>query len=277
MVEISLLMPEIVTHRDNLTSSSLSTPLGRQNYAMHLKKLPTRMSGNKSAELGPESEESAGCSSDESIVIRGPTKYTEEESNEEDSDPDKPNQVPKPPYRIVQQAEFILEKIDSNDDNNEIEVIRPDAYENASENEAPKEPKSVTFDRLQKLQIDDDSSSEDKEERQRRYLRKKKRWSAGRFKRSHSQSFEGDSSYSDYDTLDNINATARRLRRRVRGSGEGRASLIFEDKGTSGASHIVETSEPDDGHTAKDDQGQRDERFTLDELPFADVMELDSH
>ncbi|CAI6241983.1 unnamed protein product [Periconia digitata] len=54
---------------------------------------------------------------------------------------------------------------------------------------------------------------------------------AGMNKRDLNQSIESDSSYSDNDPLDDIDPTARRLRRRVRGPGDHRASMVFEDRG----------------------------------------------
>jgi hypothetical protein len=123
--------------------------------------------------------------------------------------------------------------------------------------------------------LSEDSGEEN--ERRRKYERKKKRWSAGIFKRIHSQSVEGDSSYSDNDPLDDVDATARRLRRRVRGPG-GRAPLIFEDKGFANSNNIVKVEEPDDRHIPHSNGPPSipsDDGFRLDELPFWDVVEDD--
>ncbi|KAI4941058.1 hypothetical protein J4E86_010558 [Alternaria arbusti] len=62
--------------------------------------------------------------------------------------------------------------------------------------------KASIFARMNELQLEEDTSED--EERERRYLEKKKRWSAGIFKRSHSQarSVDGDSSHSDGEPLD---------------------------------------------------------------------------
>jgi hypothetical protein len=106
-------------------------------------------------------------------------------------------------------------------------------------------------------------------------------------------SVEGDSSYSDNDPLDDVDESARRLRRRVRGPGD-RSSLIFEDGGFPNINNIAEVEEPEDGAIViKKMQGPpsipSDDAFTLDdalddaigfnELPFSRVeewMEIES-
>ena len=121
--------------------------------------------------------------------------------------------------------------------------------------------------------------SSDEEERERIYRRKKKRWSAGIFKRSHSKSIEGDSSYSDNDPEDDVDSTARRLRRRVRGPTDRRASLVFEDRGFSNSNNIAEVEEPEEGwilHSKGPPSIPSDDAFTLDELPFWEVEETES-
>jgi hypothetical protein len=174
------------------------------------------------------------------------------------------------PARKVEEADFELEEWESDPGYDcDIEVIRPDHFEDAiSDIGAGKLEANGLLHQFQDLRCGVTSS--DEEEQQRIYRRKKKRWSAGVFKRSHSQSIEGDSSYSDNDPLDDNDSTTRRLRRRVRGPGD-RTSLIFEDRGFSSANHILEVEEPDDGeipHTQGPPSIPSDDAFTLDELPF---------
>jgi hypothetical protein len=97
---------------------------------------------------------------------------------------------------------------------------------------------SEIFERLKPLHLEQDSS--DDEEQERRYRQKKKRWSAGVFKRSHSQSVEGNSSDNDSD----LNPSARRLRRRVRRPIDRRVSLIFQDPGYVNTDNILKVDEP---------------------------------
>jgi hypothetical protein len=190
--------------------------------------------------------------------------------HESDSD-DESTREEERPARRVEHADFVLEELGSDpDDDSEIEVLGPDGYEDArSERSEDRLEGSGLLDRFSELRCEVGSS--DEEEQQRLYRRKKKRWSAGIFKRTHSQSVEGDSSYSDNDPLDDVDSSARRLRRRVRGPGD-RTSLIFEDKGFSNSNNIVEVEEPEDGvmipHTQGPPSIPSDDGFTLDELPF---------
>lgn len=201
---------------------------------------------------------------------------TSRRDSEDDSESDEEStHEPVRPPRRVNKAEFILEELDSDPDyDSDIEVIRPDHYEDASSDNSGERPDGNGFiDKFKELHCQEGSSDED--ERKRKYERKKKRWSAGIFKRSHSQSVEGDSSYSDNDPLDDVDSSARRLRRRVRGPGD-RTSLIFEDKGFANANHIVEVEEPEDRrvpHSTGPPSIPSDDGFRLDELPFWDVVE----
>ncbi|KAF1954399.1 hypothetical protein CC80DRAFT_417755, partial [Byssothecium circinans] len=158
-------------------------------------------------------------------------------------------------FRRVDEADitFVLEELDSDTSyDSDIEVVRPDNFEDAKSDRSDSRPEGNGF--IEKFKDFTWQGSSDEEEQQRRY-RRKRRWSAGVFRRSHSQSVEGNSSYSDNDPLDDVESTARRLRRRVRGPGD-RASLVFEDRGFPNANNIVEVEELED------------DSFTLDELPF---------
>jgi hypothetical protein len=184
------------------------------------------------------------------------------------------------PPRLVDEADvtFVIEELDSAESgyDSDVEVLRPDHFEDAkSDKSGARLERNGFIDKFKELHCQEESS-DDEEERQRIYRRKKKRWSAGIFKRSHSQSVEGDSSYSDNDPLDDIDSTARRLRRRVRGPGD--SSLVFEDRGFSNANnHIVEVEEPEEYGDVLHSKGPpsipSDDAFTLDELPFWDIVE----
>ncbi|KAF2848201.1 hypothetical protein T440DRAFT_172541 [Plenodomus tracheiphilus IPT5] len=193
----------------------------------------------------------------------------DEESEEEDERP----------IRITETANFVIEELDSDPGYDcDIEVIQGHCEDAKSEKSGTK---SEVLARMKGLQIDDSSDEEERELQERRYRQKKKRWSAGNFKRSHSQSVEGDSSYSDNDPLDDVDPSARRLRRRVRGPIDRRGSLIFEDRGFPNTNNIAEVEEPEEGfvkHTQGPPSIPSDDAFTLDELPFwrgAESMDLE--
>jgi hypothetical protein len=202
-----------------------------------------------------------------------PTSNQDSEDDSE-SEEERTKEPVRPPRRVLK-AEFVLEELDSDPGyDSDIEVIRPDHCEDAmSDNSGERIDGNGFIDKFKEMHCSEDSEEEDV--RRRKYERKKKRWSAGIFKRSHSQSVEGDSSYSDNDPLDDVDSTARRLRRRVRGPGD-RASLIFEDKGFANSNNIVEVEEPDDKHiphSTGPPSIPSDDGFRLDELPFWDVVE----
>ncbi|KAF1979742.1 hypothetical protein BU23DRAFT_104328 [Bimuria novae-zelandiae CBS 107.79] len=193
--------------------------------------------------------------------------------------------------RPVRRAEendisFILEYLDSEPGyDSDLEVVRPDQFEDAkSERSGSRLVDSSIIDDIKEMHISGDSS-DDEETRQRLNWKKKKRMSARvyRSKRTYSMSVEGDSSYSDNDPLDDVDESARRLRRRV-----DRSSLIFEDGGFPNINNITEVEEPEDGGIViKKVQGPpsipSDDAFTLDdalndtigfdELPFCNVQE----
>ncbi|KAF2134453.1 hypothetical protein P153DRAFT_279234 [Dothidotthia symphoricarpi CBS 119687] len=186
-----------------------------------------------------------------------------DDESEQDSD-----QEEETPMRRVEEADFILEELDSDSDCDcNIEVVQPDYFEDAKSEKSGK--KLEVINKLKELILEETSS--DEEARERIYRQKKKRWSAGVFKRTHSQSVEGDSSYSDNDPMDDVDPNARRLRRRVRGTFERRGSLTFEDRGFSNTNNILEVEEPEEGtvmHSKGPPSILSDDAFTLDELPF---------
>ncbi|KAJ8114635.1 hypothetical protein OPT61_g3519 [Boeremia exigua] len=218
----------------------------------------------------PSIERSSRPSSVSGHAYAGTTPQESEydESSEEESE-DEDEQ----PRRRVEDAEFELEEVDSDDSGDEdIEVVQPDHCEDAKSDKsgAVLEDNGV-MDRLKGLHVSEGST--DEETKELIYKRKKKRWSAGLFKRTHSQSVEGESSYSDDDPQDDNKPQARRLRRKLRGPGpwDRRGSLIFEDKGFPNTNNIEEVEEPEEGvvkHTKGPPSIPSDDAFTLDELPF---------
>jgi len=114
----------------------------------------------------------------------------------------------------------------------ELEVLRPDAYEDAPNDgeRRSQQDEGERLARLSKLQLEHDSSEEEVQEQ--RYRQKKKRWDKGIFTRSHSKSVDGENSYSDSDSLDDVHPKSRRLRRRrLRGPRTKGESLVFRDPG----------------------------------------------
>ncbi|KAF2685595.1 hypothetical protein K458DRAFT_430348 [Lentithecium fluviatile CBS 122367] len=118
--------------------------------------------------------------------------------------------------------------LDSADSRSQMRSKRPERTPQPSLLSEPRIGDFKSFiDKFKELHHNSDSDSDDGAQQRALYRKKKKRWSAGIFKRSHSQSIEGDS-YSNNDPLEDIDSSARRLRRRVRGPTKRRASLIFE-------------------------------------------------
>jgi hypothetical protein len=183
--------------------------------------------------------------------------------------------------RAVEYADFELEEIASDSGiHSESEILHPDMVEEVNSEHAAEERLeadthiSGTF---AKLNCGPDSESES--EQSRRYRKKKKRWSAGVFKRTHSQSVGSDSDIEDAEAMDahDVGSSARRLRRRVRGPGD-RSSLIFEDIP---GQQIMEVEEPEEAGASKRPPSisSDDEGFTLDAMPFwvlKDPMVIDS-
>jgi hypothetical protein len=217
--------------------------------SLNLSSRPSSVSGRACATTPQQSED----------------EYDSEEESEEEEE-----EVVVRPMRRAEKAYFVLEELEDDPGyDSDIEIVRPDHCEDAkSEKSASRVGHNEVSERLKELHLEQESS--DDEEQERRYRQKKKRWSAGVFKRSHSQSVEGDSSYSDNDPHDDI-PNARRLRRRVRGPIDRRGSLIFQDPGYSNTNNILEVDEPIEGmiaHTRGPPSIPSDDAFTLDELPF---------
>lgn len=246
------------------------TPIGQNQFrftraqSIGRSSRPSSISGHAYAGTSAQETEYEDCS--------------DEESDEEDEKP----------MRRVEEADFELEEVDSDDSGDEnIEVLQPDHCEDAkSDRSGAALEDTGVMDRMRELHVEEGST--DEETRERVYQRKKKRWSKGVFKRTHSQSVEGDSSYSDDDIQDDNNVEARRLRRKLRAPGpcDRRGSLIFEDKGFPNTNNIEEVEEPEEGivsHTKGPPSIPSDDAFTLDELPFWKVpydsmdVEDDSH
>lgn len=243
--------------------------------------------------------QSRGASSRPSTAsVACATTPQDSEDEDEDASDEESNHEDARPFRRAEEEDisFILEYLDSEPGyDSDIEVVRPDHFEDAkSEKSGSKLDDNGICDEIKEMHLSGDSS-DDEETRQRLNWKKKKRMSARmyRSKRTYSMSVEGDSSYSDNDPLDDVDESARRLRRRVRGPGD-RSSLIFEDGGFPNINNIAEVEEPEDGGIViKKVQGPpsipSDDAFTLDdalddaigfdELPFCHVeewMEIES-
>lgn len=135
-----------------------------------------------------------------------------------------------------------VEELPEGDDGNvsDADILRPDIYEDADSLLASEEGNQGRDSRdnaqhhegfiegFRALHCHDEED-ELTEERERRYGLKKKRWSAGIFKRSHSQSIGSDIDEDSGEPLDahEVGCSARRLRRRVRGPGD-RSSIRVE-------------------------------------------------
>lgn len=166
--------------------------------------------------------------------------------------------------------DFKLEEVGSDVSNNKnIKVVQPDNCEDAeSDRSVTARQDTGVMDRLKELHVCGDSTVEYNKERT--YLRKKKRWSTGIFKRTHGQSVEGESSYSDNDPQDDNNPTVRRLRRKPRRPWDRRGSLIFEDKGSENTDDIEERKDDRDENFNpgfRSEQSQQDRRTVYDGSP----------
>jgi hypothetical protein len=229
---------------------------------------PSSISGRAYAGTTPQETEYEGLSDDS----EDPDSDNSDDSDDssEASDDEDETFVCRP-----ETPEFELEELDSDQsDDDGIEVVQPDNFEDAKSERSfvTARDEDGVMNKFRDLQVSEESADELELEKLR-YLRKKKRWSAGVFKRTHAQSVEGDSSYSDDDPLDDNDPTARRLRRKVRGSvpHDRRGSLMFEDKGFPNTNNIEEVEEPEEGvivHTKGPPSIPSDDAFTLDELPF---------
>ncbi|KAI9837853.1 MAG: hypothetical protein M1819_006787 [Sarea resinae] len=189
--------------------------------------------------------------------------------------------------RIVQEGDFTVEEVldDGPGYEADLEVMRPDNYEEADSSNGEgsdkggqaHDPGTGIVNDLRKLHCDGDLV-EGQDQQGRRYKEKKKRWSAGIFKRSHSQSIGSDSDLEDEEALDahDIGCSARRLRRRVKGPTE-RSSMIFDDIPPL---DIAEVEEPDDSSNERPNTGSSDMgSYITETLPAwlaEDHMEVDS-
>ena len=206
-------------------------------------------------------------------VERSYAGTTPQETENDDSSEEESEEGDRRPVRRVEEANFDLEEVGSEQSDDEsIEIVRPDHFEDAkSEKSGAALEDTGVMDRLRELHVSE--SSTDEETKELVCLRRKKKWKAGGFKRNHSQSVGGDSSYSDDDPQDDNNLKARRLRRKLRGPRpqDRRSSLIFEDKGFPNTNNIEEVEEPDEGmvrHTKGPPSISSDDAFPLDKLPF---------
>jgi hypothetical protein len=277
--------PGARTHIRSAPQTRHTSPLSKRMGIAHLIQTPP-LEYIEPIGLGPRFNftrpQSLDLSSRQSDISARAHATTPQRSEHEQSSADESEEEEVRPMRRADKAYFILEELESDPGYDcDIEVVWPDHYEDAkSEKSVSRPEENEVYERLNELHLERESSDEEKQER--RYRQKKKRWSAGVFKRTHSQSIEGDSSYSDNDPLDDVNPTARRLRRRVRGPADRRGSLIFQDPGYSNTNNIIEVDEePDEAgvmHSRGPPSIPSDDAFTLDELPFwnsGETMDVD--
>ncbi|KAF1984475.1 hypothetical protein K402DRAFT_302879, partial [Aulographum hederae CBS 113979] len=202
-----------------------------------------------------------------------------ESTPEVDSQSDDSSGEPPARITVVAHGDFTLEEVSGSETgyDSDTEIVRPDQFEDADSDEGisgRRERDSAFLNGFEKLNCEADS---DEEEQLRRYRSRKKRWSAGLFKRSHSQSVGSDSDIDDSEELGahDVGSSARRLRRRVRGPGD-RSSLIFDEL----AQHIVEVEEPEEETHGLEPVVPPDiDAHSLAAMPFwvlSDPMEIDS-
>lgn len=235
------------------------------DYSSH----PSSNSGHACAASPQESDDDDDEEEDGSDSHSDSSSESEESHTTED----------RPAARRVEEAAFELEEVDTDPDlDSDTEVVRPDQFEDASSEKATEERLEADtgiISSFSNLRCETELNAE--EEQRLNYRKKKKRWSAGIFKRSHSQSVGSDTDIEDSEALDahDVGSSARRLRRRVRGPGD-RSSMIFDEMPNT---NIVEVEEPDDAGSGKGPPSiPSDEGFTLDALPFwvlDDPMDMD--
>ncbi|KAK4992909.1 hypothetical protein LTR50_000815 [Elasticomyces elasticus] len=122
---------------------------------------------------------------------------------------------------------------------------------------------------------DNDSSEQERTEQKRERIRK--RWGPGLLKRTHSQSVGSDTDVEDAEALDahDVELSARRLRRRVRGPGDG-SPLMFEDLPSDMS---LDSSAQTGGSTEEQSRPLDAAPRGMNTLPFwvlEDPMEIDS-
>ncbi|KAF2802026.1 uncharacterized protein BDZ99DRAFT_469298, partial [Mytilinidion resinicola] len=128
----------------------------------------------------------------------------QESDDDDDSDAAESGKEEQNPPRKVEHADFVLEELEESDPgyDSETEVVRPDQFEDAKSEQGLGERLDTDtgiVSGFSKLKCEGDSN--DEEEQRRSYRKKKKRWSAGIFKRSHSQSVGSDSDIEDNEAL----------------------------------------------------------------------------
>ncbi|KAI9723770.1 MAG: hypothetical protein M1812_001070 [Candelaria pacifica] len=196
--------------------------------------------------------------------------------------------------RVVQDEDFTVEEILEGDADYRSgpQVLRPDLYEDPDSDwgrdKRKRDHMRPEGSELNAEIIDEFESMHCKEDehdaggQHRRYKRKKQRWSAGKLKRTHSQSVGSNSDTDeDEETLDahDVGSSARRLRRRVKGPGD-RSSLLFDDNIDFTVAEIEEPAEEASRASAKDPAAESEAGDSaMEALPFWEVpdpMEIDS-
>ncbi|KAF2759985.1 hypothetical protein EJ05DRAFT_317836 [Pseudovirgaria hyperparasitica] len=187
--------------------------------------------------------------------------------------------IQKPLDRKASQDQLIIEELADTTSSfaSDVEIVRPDNTEEVTSDHGH-DDRDILLGGFRRMNCGTDDENVSGEQA-RRYRRKKKRWSAGYYKRTHSQSIGSDT---DTDDLEELNAhdlgcSARRLRRRVRGPGD-RSSLTFEELPSF---NIPEDEEPNGHDTFRSSPALLDGEIvpSLEALPFwvlDDPMIIDS-
>jgi len=197
-------------------------------------------------------------------------------------------QRPSPQRRVVTHSNFTVEEIRESDfeidsDDEYLEVVRPDHYEDAESDYARERMASTTTELdpamiadLQNLGCRENDVEDDREEwlRQVRVRRRQNRLSSGSLgKRDITQSLGSDTDDEDrkpYD-INEIGLGDRRLRRKVAGE---RSSLLYDDA----PSVIKEVDEPESSVDGDIEELEMEEGQCVDrELPYyvQDTMDTD--
>ncbi|KAI9656706.1 MAG: hypothetical protein M1829_000365 [Trizodia sp. TS-e1964] len=193
---------------------------------------------------------------------------------------------------VVVEGDFTIEEMGDSDESydSDLEIIRPDHYEEADSDEAASPAKRACGQEdLEKMGIVKGleglftRNTGQSPDQIRRYERKKKRWSFGIYKRTHSQSIGSDSDSDEEDIKhpDDVGSSARRLRRRLGSRGlSHRNSLVFDEAPTFNIAEVDEslydTIDVQEEGTNNDGDDDGDFMRALPGWIFEDTMEIDS-
>lgn len=155
----------------------------------------------------------------------------------------------------------------------ELEEVESDSEHEPDNGDNESESGDDISSRLSRLDCDDSPEAQFEKKRRAEHLRKRR--DSRVFKRSHSQSVKSETDVTDPDAMDDhdVAASARRLRRRVRGPGETNAGMDGVVRSSSQLFGLASSPEflerpVTAGNTEQSEQSEQDE----DE---ADIMDVD--